>query len=414
MSSEPLPPVANGTVTAPATAVSPNTSIEHRFSKGPPEQYGLALSGGGIRALFHYGAIRRINDLGYLRRIDRVGGRVRRCDRSGLPRPLVGQAPVGRPGARYEPSNGARAAGHAAGRDADRHPADRVRGPAVRVAIEVACPNSRCLFLPRAQAGGHPPSPRRAAAAQVRVQRLRPRDRQPVPILRAIHGHLQGGPRGPPKGIRIATAVAASASFPPFVSPMNIDMDPAAVEDPGGADLHDDKRLRSRAALVDGGAYDNLALEPITVRCHQYLVSDAGWHTSPSSRPPGSGGSGPGGAPDARHRRRPGSGTASERALPRQGGASVRARRTLSTPRTKTSPTPFAVHDDWPVYLDTIDEALAVPATGSRMARQLGLCHVGRDASLLAVGRRAVRRAAPIPEGHVRRATAGGPSGHRG
>ena len=75
MSSEPNgagTPVAAAT---PATAISPNTSIEHRFSKGPPEEFGLALSGGGIRAtLFHYGAIRRINDLGYLRRLDRVAG----------------------------------------------------------------------------------------------------------------------------------------------------------------------------------------------------------------------------------------------------------------------------------------------------------------------------------------------------
>ena len=34
--------------------------------------------------------------------------------------------------------------------------------------------------------------------------------------------------------------------------------------------------LRSKVALLDGGAYDNLALEPITGRCHTYLVSDAG------------------------------------------------------------------------------------------------------------------------------------------
>src|SRR3954453_11883569 len=42
---------------------------------GKPEEYGLALSGGGIRAtLFHLGAIRRINELGHLRDMDRIAG----------------------------------------------------------------------------------------------------------------------------------------------------------------------------------------------------------------------------------------------------------------------------------------------------------------------------------------------------
>jgi NTE family protein len=58
-------------------------------------------------------------------------------------------------------------------------------------------------------------------------------------------------------------------------------MDPAKVLDPdprgpGHADLHARVDLRRRAALVDGGAYDNLALEPITGRGHVYLASDAG------------------------------------------------------------------------------------------------------------------------------------------
>jgi NTE family protein len=76
--------------------------------------------------------------------------------------------------------------------------------------------------------------------------------------------------------VKVATAVAASAAFPPFVAPLNLDMDPSKVEDVPGARYHSVKALRRRAALVDGGAYDNLALEPITGRCHHYLVSDAG------------------------------------------------------------------------------------------------------------------------------------------
>jgi NTE family protein len=64
------------TESAPAVGLSPNSALESMFGgAGLPEAYGLALSGGGIRAtLFHLGAIRRINEMGHLGELDRITG----------------------------------------------------------------------------------------------------------------------------------------------------------------------------------------------------------------------------------------------------------------------------------------------------------------------------------------------------
>jgi hypothetical protein len=92
--------------------------------------------------------------------------------------------------------------------------------------------------------------------------------------------------------LRLATAVAASAAFPPVMSPLVLHLDPDLVRKVKGADLWDDVSLRARVALLDGGAYDNMALEPITGRCETYLVSDAGGNFK-VIRPAGRPGSGP-------------------------------------------------------------------------------------------------------------------------
>ena len=75
--------------------------------------------------------------------------------------------------------------------------------------------------------------------------------------------------------IALATAVAASACFPPLFGPLRL---PVRAGDflrgrPRGA--HAD-RLRERIELSDGGVYDNLGTEPVLKRCREILVSDAG------------------------------------------------------------------------------------------------------------------------------------------
>jgi NTE family protein len=75
---------------------------------------------------------------------------------------------------------------------------------------------------------------------------------------------------------KLATVVAASSAFPPFLSPVECDTDPASFEKVSGADLYDDISFRKQLKLTDGGVYDNLGLETVSKRFKTLLVSDAG------------------------------------------------------------------------------------------------------------------------------------------
>jgi NTE family protein len=73
----------------------------------------------------------------------------------------------------------------------------------------------------------------------------------------------------------LAVAVAASSAFPPFLSPMRINLDDfnfrAGVPQPPPS-----RSLRSEAVLTDGGVYDNLGLEPVWKHYQTVLISDGG------------------------------------------------------------------------------------------------------------------------------------------
>ncbi|MDX8448009.1 patatin-like phospholipase family protein [Mesorhizobium captivum] len=82
----------------------------------------------------------------------------------------------------------------------------------------------------------------------------------------------------------VAAAIAASSAFPPFLSPLRLDLRSfewkndkldASVGPPVPA---------GRAVLTDGGVYDNHGIEPALKRCRWLLVSDAGapWQASSS------------------------------------------------------------------------------------------------------------------------------------
>lgn len=74
---------------------------------------------------------------------------------------------------------------------------------------------------------------------------------------------------------RLALAVAASSAFPPVLSPVIIDVDPGVFRAAEGADLYRMVEYRKRLVLTDGGAYDNLGLETVW-RFETVLASDAG------------------------------------------------------------------------------------------------------------------------------------------
>lgn len=77
--------------------------------------------------------------------------------------------------------------------------------------------------------------------------------------------------------ITLGTAVAASAAFPPFLSPLRLETDPARwVGQPKIRDLADAKRICRRLSLGDGGIYDNMGVEALWRSMDRVLVSDAG------------------------------------------------------------------------------------------------------------------------------------------
>ncbi len=348
---------------APPIAAGPNAALDRQPGSGEPEEYGLALSGGGIRAtLFHYGALIRINELGRLREIDRIAG----------------------------VSGGAIAAGLLArvwddldwrdGRAVDLR--KRLEPLVMRLAgLPLDIPIIVLGLIPFV-------APARLLAAVLDRLFLRgltldqlPQDRGRRPrfvfnasdlatgtLFRFSEPYMGTYPVGlvrNPK-LKVATAVAASAAFPPFVSPLTLDMDPDTVIDPGGSKLHGRRDLRRRAALVDGGAYDNLALEPITDRCHQYLVSDAGGNIK--LQPP----SWKWWFWSLQVLRTLDIAVSQDRALRRSALRLTRKEHPYAIWRTVTDPTnkkvasPFPVHPGWPAYLSTRSTRLWPFATRDR------------------------------------------------
>ena len=84
--------------------------------------------------------------------------------------------------------------------------------------------------------------------------------------------------------VKVALAVAASSSFPPFVSPLRLQFSESDYVDDSGQDLQMPP-YTTQPTLTDGGVYDNLGLETAWKRYRTILVSDAGGSLSPDPAP---------------------------------------------------------------------------------------------------------------------------------
>lgn len=217
---------------------------------------GLCLSGGGFRAmLFHLGAFVRMNELGLLAKLDRVAS----------------------------VSGGSIAAG-ALAVAWDRLTFDN-RGVATNVDEQVFQPllnlSRKYIDVPAIVLGFLPFVQASQVAALAYDRYLfhgkTLQDLPQKPRFSFTATSLQSGVlwrfardyaadwrvgmwRNP--DLPIAMAVAASASFPPYLSPAYIDVPPGAVTPQPGTDLHGEQ-YTTRLCLTDGGVYDNLGLEPI-------------------------------------------------------------------------------------------------------------------------------------------------------
>lgn len=217
---------------------------------------GLCLSGGGYRAmLFHTGALVRLNELGWLPRINRV---------SSVSAGSIAAGTLACAWSRLRFTDGV------AENLTDEfvEPIRRLAGRTLDVSAVILG-----VLLPWTTAGT-----RIAAAFAEHLfgdTKLADLDAHgPEFVFNATNlqdGNLwwffrQPGPAG---DIRLATAVAASAAFPPFLAPVV---------------LPNPLRPGSRISLGDAGIFDNLGLDSVEGRSDTVLVSDAGGRMTPSPK----------------------------------------------------------------------------------------------------------------------------------
>jgi NTE family protein len=90
-------------------------------------------------------------------------------------------------------------------------------------------------------------------------------------------GDYQAGYAAPPPSEwTLSRAVAASSCFPPVFTPMPIELSPADLKGGEAAERPGREELVNRLRLSDGGVYDNMGLEPVWKDHATLLVSDGG------------------------------------------------------------------------------------------------------------------------------------------
>jgi len=89
-------------------------------------------------------------------------------------------------------------------------------------------------------------------------------------------GDYKAGYTAPPPDWPLARAVAASSCFPPVFDPLPIDLSPAQLRGGDVPDGPERDALMAGLRLSDGGLYDNMGLEPVWKDHETVLVSDGG------------------------------------------------------------------------------------------------------------------------------------------
>jgi NTE family protein len=245
----------------------------------PEAGIGLCLSGGGYRAmLFHVGALWRLNEAGWLSRLDRI---------SSVSGGSIAAAVLG------------------------------LHWPELTFAAGVASDFETVVVPPLRDLAGHTVDEPAIAAGLLSADTIG--ERVSAAYRDRLFGDatLQDLPDEPPRfvinatnlasgvlfrfskdsmadhrvgtidrpQVPLADAVAASSAFPPVLSPFTLDLRDATWRTVPGNTLTADQ-WRGELALTDGGVYDNLGLETVWKRCRTVLVSDAGGQIRDDADPP--------------------------------------------------------------------------------------------------------------------------------
>ena len=244
----------------------------------PAPGVGLCLSGGGYRAmLFHVGALWRLYDTGVLKGASRVSSVSGGSITSGLL--ALKWSRLG-----FDPAAGAA--------DFVREVVEPIRGLAGET-LDVSGVLGG-IFLPGSIADRVAAAYRKHLFGDATLQDLPHEPRFVINATSVQSGALwrfskpymadyRVGMVEHPT-VAIATAVAASSAFPPVLSPMTLDLEPAAFKPNSGHDLQRSP-YTDEAVLTDGGVYDNLGLETVFKRYDTVLVSDAGGKTQAEPEP---------------------------------------------------------------------------------------------------------------------------------
>jgi NTE family protein len=257
-------------------AASPVHALGEPAEDSPEPGVALCLSGGGYRAmLFHLGALTRLNELGYLPKLDRV---------SSVSGGSITNGVLARNWAAIDFDG----SGVARGFDtAVAAPLHALAGRTIDVSAGL-----RGIALPGSIADSLARSYRRHLLGETTLQDLPDRPRFVFNATNLQSGVLwrfskpymwdyRVGKIDHPTQ-RLAVAVAASSAFPPFLSPLTLRLDADSYVPGTGKDLQQSEYM-TRPVLTDGGVYDNLGLETAWKRYQTILVSDGGGHFSANS-----------------------------------------------------------------------------------------------------------------------------------
>lgn len=239
--------------------------------KSPRPGIALCLSGGGYRAmLFHAGALWRLNEAGFLKKIDRIssvsGGSIIAAvlgmnwskldfDKQGVARRFV--TCVVDPIRMF------------AGKTID-FPSilGGILMPGTKISDELATIYSNNLFG-NATLQDLPDKPRFV---------INSTNVQSGALWRFMKPYMADWRVGTVNApcIPLAVAVAASSAFPPFLSPVNLKLNHSDYRKKGSKeDLHREP-FTTNVVLTDAGVYDNLGVESVWKLYNTILVSDGG------------------------------------------------------------------------------------------------------------------------------------------
>jgi NTE family protein len=241
------------------------------------EEIGLCLSGGGYRAmLFHAGVLWRLNELGWLAKLDRIASVSGGSITAGVLALKWSELRFGDAGVASNFVDGVVAPLREMARtsiDVSSVIAGLLPGTA---AADQVTRHYRKKLFGDATLRDLPDRPRFTfCATNVQSASL-------FRFAKKRAADWRVGTLDAP-AISLARVVTASSAFPPMLSPCEIRLD-TPLQPFEGAELNRPP-FTTQLVLSDGGVYDNLGLEPIWKNCGTVLVSDAGQKIRPEEAP---------------------------------------------------------------------------------------------------------------------------------